>query len=256
MSLYFAASTPLYILSLIALIVFLLGFAAKLFLWRQGKAPSLRAKLLVRNLIWVLFRNVIFQKQILQQSIVRWSMHMLIFAGFMGLLLQTSLLFFCSHFLSPESSPAFFFYQGSGKLLLDFWGDWFGLCMVVGLMIAVCRRFILKPEQVDTLYADAFALLLLLLIGISGFWCEGVRIAQAKLTPDMNFSFVGYPVSLLLKGLHLQELNYRWWVWVHVIASLSFIAYIPFSKMLHIFASPAEILVNASEENLRADMYG
>jgi len=181
---------------------------------------------------------------------------MLVFVGFLGLLLQTSFLFFCSHLVSPESWLVLFFYKGNGKLFLDFWGDWFGLCMGAGVSMAFCRRFILKPQQVDTLYSDVSALFLLLLIAISGFWCEGMRIAQTELTPDMKFSFVGYPVALLLKGLHLQELTYPWWVWVHVIASLSFIAYIPFSKMLHIFTSPAEILVNASEENLRKDIYG
>jgi nitrate reductase gamma subunit len=181
---------------------------------------------------------------------------MLIFVGFMGLLLQTSFLFFCSHFLSPESSLVVFFYEGKGKLILDFWGDWFGICMVVGLTIAFCRRFILKAEQLETLYADAFALFLLLLIGISGFWCEGVRIAQVALTPEMKFSFIGYPIALMVKGLPLTESSYEWWVWVHIIASLSFIAYIPFSKMLHMFTSPTEILVNASEEELRKDIYG
>jgi nitrate reductase gamma subunit len=256
MSLYFSASASLYILTLFAVIIFLLGFAGKLFLWKQGRAPSIHEKVLLKNIFWIFFRNVILQKQILQQSIVRWSMHMLIFVGFVGLLLQTSFLFFCSHFLTSESSLVVFFYDGKGKLILDFWGDWFGICMVVGLTIALCRRFVLKAEQLDTLYSDVFALFLLMLIAISGFWCEGVRIAQEGLTPEMRYSFIGYPIALTVKGLPLKESSYAWWVWVHVIASLSFIAYIPFSKMLHMFTSPTEILVNASEENLRKDIYG
>lgn len=255
MSLYFSASNTLYFLSALAVVIFVLGFLGKLFLWTQGKAPSFHEKAHVKNVIWIFFRNVILQKQIFQQSIIRWIMHMLIFVGFMGLLIQTSSLFFCSHFLSPESSFVIFFYQGNGKLILDFWGDLFGLFMVVGLAIAFSRRFIFKSERLDTMYSDVFALLLLLVIAITGFWCEGVRIAQVEMTPALRFSFVGYPLAILLKGVHLDGLNYHSLVWVHVLVSLAFIAYIPFSKMLHIFAAPTEILINASEEALRKDIY-
>lgn len=256
MTLHFSASATLYIFSAFAVIIFLIGVLAKLFLWSQGKAPSFHEKVHVKNVIWILFRNVIFQKQILQQSIIRWITHMLIFMGFMGLLIQTSFLFFCSHFLSSESLLLLFFYKGNGKLILDFWGDLFGLFIVVGLAIAFCRRFILKSEQLDTLYSDVLALSLLLVIVVTGFFCEGIRLSQAELSQQMRFSFVGYPLAILLKGLHLDGLSYNSLVWVHLLVSLTFIAYIPFSKMLHIFATPTEILINASEEALRKDIYG
>jgi nitrate reductase gamma subunit len=256
MSLYFSASDTLYVFSTLAVTIFLLGFLGKIFLWTQGKAPSFHKKAHVKNIIRIFFRNVIFQKQIFRQSRVRWIMHMLIFGGFMGLLIHTTFLFFCSHFLSPESTFVLFFYKGNGKLILDFWGDLFGLFMILGVVIAFSRRIILKSEQLDTMYSDILDLLFLFVIGITGFFCEGVRISQGELTPEMRFSFIGYPLAILLEGLHLDGLNYGSLVWIHLLVSLIFIAYIPFSKMIHIFTTPTEILINASEEALRKDIYG
>ncbi len=256
MYLYFSASAALYVLSALAVLFLLLGFAGKLYVLMQGKASSFHKKARVKNMIWIFFRNVIVQKQLFEQSVVRWTMHMLIFVGFMGLFMQTSFLAFCSHFLSSESSTVLFFFQGKGKLLLDFWGDLFGLFMVVGLTIAFCRRFLLKSKQLDTVYSDAFAVLLLLVIVFTGFWTEGVRIAQAEFAPELRFSFIGYPLAIVLKRISLDGFKYEILVWIHAIVSLAFIAYIPFSKMLHIFATPTEILINASEEDLRKDIYG
>jgi len=98
-----------------------------------------------------LFYEIILQLQVLKQSKIRWIVHIFIFYGFLGLLLHTGILAFLSHFIPSGSIISKYFYLGSGKLVLDLWGDLFGSLLLIGVIFAILRRYLLKAEQLDTI---------------------------------------------------------------------------------------------------------
>lgn len=244
---YFKANAVLYLLSALAVLIFVLGVYANLFLIFKGKAPSFHHSFNKINAGKAFLFEVCLQKQILRQSWLRWIMHISIFYGFLGLFFHTSILFLFSHFVPPKSNLAQFIYQGNGKLWLDLWGDFFGTALLAGIIIACLRRYVFKVKQLDTVSADTTVILLLLGVVLTGFLGEAVRLAQSPFSSDMTFSFLGFLFSLPLRAIHLP-FGYLPVLWCHIIVSLIFIAYIPFSKLWHLFVAPLEIMYNASLE--------
>src|SRR5207244_4365846 len=58
--------------------------------------------------------------------------------------------------------------------------DLFGLCVVVGLGMAVWRRFVSRPASVDATAPFAWALTLLFVINVTGFVMEACRLAVVE----------------------------------------------------------------------------
>lgn len=248
--LYFEATALLYTLTVITVLILIAGMLASITLWTKGKAPSLHHSLNFPAIIKSFLCDVLLQLQILKISVIRWLMHFCIFIGFMGLLAETSLIAYMSHFLPPDNflSKTFFDYQdGLGAHILDVWGDIFGLMLLIGLMIAIIRRFIIPAKQLETLSKDTMSLFLLLIIALTGFFCEGVRLMYPEYVSVASYSFAGNILAKILELIGLGLIDYKLWVWIHAIISMIFLAYIPFSKAWHIFVSPLEIVIDASE---------
>ena len=88
---------------------------------------------------------------------------------------------------------------------------------------------------------------------MTGFLLEAVRLATSVFEPSIAWSFIG-----LALAMPLRNLNLRWapvyeglWIFHAVIASVS-IAYIPLSRMVHIFAVPIGRLLESQQELLNA----
>jgi len=113
--------------------------------------------------------------------------------------------------------------------------------MLVGLLIAAFRRFVVKPKIVRTELPDAASILFLLAVVVGGFVLEGIGIAgniQGHEIGD-QYSFMGYAFSLITPdslGAYYDEA----WL-IHGIMSALLIAYIPFSKLFHMIATPIAI---------------
>lgn len=248
--LYFEATALLYTLSVVMVLIIIAGMMASVSLWMKGKQPSLHHRLNIAAIIKSFICDVILQIQILKISFIRWLMHFCIFIGFMGLLAETSLMAFMSHFLPPDNflTKTFFDYEnGGGARILDVWGEIFGLMLLTGLTIAIFRRYIIPAKQLDTIIKDTISILLLTAIALTGFFCEAVRLTDPQFQAVASYSFVGNTLAGILESIGLDSLNYKFWVWVHAIISMLFLAYIPFSKAWHIFVSPLEIVIDASE---------
>jgi len=261
MYMYYEAQWSLYVLTVITVVIFLIGVYANVYLMRKGKARSLTYKFNPGAMLKALIVNVIFQRKLLKQSSLRWFMHISIFWGFMGLLAHTTFLAYYAHFVSPESASAQFFFtpHSAGRLFLDFWGDFWGMLILVGCSIAIYRRYVSKTQQLDTILADTLAVWLLFSIAATGFFCEAVRLVHLPFSPDNYYSFLGYGLSKILKVVippnPLKALKYTEQVRTHLILGIFLILYIPFSKMWHIFVSPIEVLLDESEEHARKVAY-
>ena len=119
-------------------------------------------------LVKVLILDVILQRRILKEDALRWAMHMLIFVGFM-------LLLFMHAFESWTSSSLFENYASTGHPYL-FLRNLFGLMVFAGVGIAVYRRFILKVPRLRTNGMDRYAIMIVAVIMVTGFFLEGAKI--------------------------------------------------------------------------------
>jgi Fe-S oxidoreductase/nitrate reductase gamma subunit len=146
------------------------------------------------------------------------------------------------------------FYLWFQSLTLDI----FGLAAIVGLALTMLRRFGGPDARRDRLYrapSDPRSLLddWLILAGleiilVTGFVIEGARIV-ATADPWGAWSPVGYAVGMVLAPLGvpaLRGLHLGLW-WFHLVLALAWLAYLPYSKLRHIAAAPANIYFKSFE---------
>ncbi|MBD3321491.1 MAG: hypothetical protein GF350_10400, partial [Chitinivibrionales bacterium] len=216
MYLYFEATAVLYTLTVITVLFLVAGILSCAVLLKKGKAKSLHHGINVGEIIKAFFIDVVLQLQILKISFVRWFMHMCIFIGFMGLLAQTTVMAFMSHFLPQDSPVAGTFFDaqgGTGARVLDVWGDVFGIMLLTGLAVAVIRRYVIKTKQLDTIVKDTMSLCFLSAITVTGFLCEAFRLMDPQYADVAVYSFAGNFLAHVLTAIGIGAMDYHAWVW-------------------------------------------
>jgi len=171
------------------------------------------------------------------------AMHGPLFFGFLMLLAYTTLIFIQSDILPVFTS--FVFIQGSTYLALEFLGDVLGAAFIVGLMIAIYRRFVEKLDKLETKRDDYFILGMLVWIGASGFVVEGLRLAVDPVT-WAAFSPVGNALSGIFSAAPViasAPALYQGFWWAHMISVMALIAAAPYTKLVHVFTSGANVAV-------------
>jgi heterodisulfide reductase subunit E len=235
--------------------VFFLGTLFNVLLWMSGKGlvgtPEGRLlRLLPRTLrfvfsrrFWrilaVFLKDAFYLSKLKGRSFTRWSMHLLILGGFAAMFILDLLVTFSLDFLKYQPMIED---GGWAKLWIrDFGFEIVGLMMLAGLTIAAVRRFILKPKIVRTELPDATSILFLLAVVLGGFILEGIGIAGRipGHQVDQVYSFVGYAFAQLMPDSAGQYYDQAWLV--HGVMSALLIAYIPFSKLFHMIATPIAI---------------
>ena len=131
-----------------------------------------------------------------------------------------------------------------------------GVVFLVGIGWAIVRRYVQRPYRIriKTKPEDAVILGTFLLIGLTGFFTEGARIALLGRPAFEKWSFIGYPLSSLVKTWSPHTLsNAHRWLWaIHVVAFLAFLAILPITKLRHMFTSPMNMYLQRSRTARRA----
>jgi Fe-S oxidoreductase/nitrate reductase gamma subunit len=163
------------------------------------------------------------------------AMHVFIFWSFMALMFTTFIVFLDVDF-------KFSIYHGPFYLGLTLLSDLAGLAMIAGVVIAGVRRYIIKPDRLDNQWDDALFLGILFFIGVTGFVLEGLRIHYAG-DPWAMWSPGGYLVSLGMGNMQEATVTkvYQSLWWTHFSIMFVFFAVFPYTKMMHIFTTPANI---------------
>jgi nitrate reductase gamma subunit len=120
-----------------------------------------------------------------------------------------------------------------------------GLILIIGIFAALIRGISWKHNQPSGLpKQDRVALFLIAAIVIAGFMLEGMRIAMTGWPGGSDYGVAGYSVSLLFRGYSgLTELyGYVWYT--HALIAGIFIAYLPFSRLIHIIFAPVVMGMN------------
>ncbi len=178
------------VLLYISLGIFILGLIYKVYTWfsmkigisAQDYTPSQRFSAAIKGTFGVIFSSkivllikafildVLLQKRILKEDFLRWMMHMLLYGGFMLLLLMHALENFISAKLFSD------YYSTVNPFM--FLRDLFGFMVVVGIGIAIFRRFVMKVPRLKTSGMDVYAIFILVVIIFSGILLEGVKITS------------------------------------------------------------------------------
>jgi Fe-S oxidoreductase/nitrate reductase gamma subunit len=237
------AEVAQYALGFLTVLIFAYGVSRRVQKWRAGQ-PDRRTDHLGARLVSVVVHGI--GQLRLTQDIYAGIMHLAIFWGMAVLLLGTILatvdwdvthLFLNFQFLKDG---IYIFYE----LVLDI----FGLILLAGLGMAAYRRYILRPKrlknEVDPSLSmdDAYAIAMLVLIAISGYLVEGLRIAVIKPTWG-NWSPVGQLLASFLSALgDPTDRTLHVIIWsTHALIAFTFIASIPFTKLFHIVSAPVNI---------------
>src|SRR5262245_47460959 len=216
-------------------------FADRVKNWERGRAaPTRRTTTGNAARRFGDFRAGVYMRTLLRDPAAG-LMHSLIYFGFLVLLAVTTVLEI-DHQLPADAE----FLPGSTYQAYAAVGDAAGVVFVAGLLWALARRYVQRPYRIRIKTKPEHALILgvLLLIGLSGFVAEMFRIALGTASgEDMSFekwSFVGYPLSLLVDGLSPSQLDtWHEWLWVgHVAAFVAFLAILPLTMLRHMFTSP------------------
>jgi Fe-S oxidoreductase/nitrate reductase gamma subunit len=243
------AETAQYLLALLTVVVFIYGIGRHILRWRKGR-PEKRLDHIGRRL-WSFILQVFGQKRTLDEAYPG-IMHFSIFWGMLVLALGTALatvdwdvthLFFGFQFLKDGIYVVY-------ELVLDI----FGLLVLAGLGMAIYRRYLSRPARLKNLpYEslkgdDAYVLIMLGLILLSGYLTEGLRIAV--LQPSWAaWSPIGNAIASVFVSLGdptNQTLHLVIWSF-HVLTAFGFIASLPFTKLSHIVSVPLNIFFRSTK---------
>ena len=300
-----------------SLIVFLIGLIYKISTWFTKNIGILgkdittgqRLQSAVKGIAGVIFSlkiltllqavvlDVLLQRRVLKESVTRWLAHMLIFYGFMLLLLM--------HALQSVVSEAIFSEYYSTINPFFFLRDFFGAMVLVGVILAAVRRYFAKPRRLRTGGMDHYAIMIVAVVMLSGIALEGLKITShsefmrmvedyaglddedeiealetlwvkeyGTVSPNIEapfdeelleagrevhesscmdchaparWAFNGFAAAKLIKplALWLDEKDGVTLLWyIHIIACFIGLAYLPFSKMFHLFATPLSLMTN------------
>ena len=170
------AQVALYVGALVAIAVFAYGMWQRITLWRAG-GPENRFDHVPQRLKLVAL-HALGQARTLSQAYPG-VMHATMFWGFLALFMGTVLAT-----VDYDITLPLFGYKllkGDFYLFYETVLDLFGLFFVIGLGMAVWRRFVVRPARIDPTARFANVLALLFLINLSGFVIEACRLAGVRL---------------------------------------------------------------------------
>ena len=302
-------------LFLTALIIFFLGLIYKVSNWfvkkiaapGQTTTASQRVRSAAGGILGVLFSakliivfkvilvDVLLQGRVFKEDVTRWLAHMLIFYGFMLLLIL--------HALDSVVTEALFSDYYATVNPFFFLRDLFGAMVIVGVAMVVLRRYFFKTPRLRTGLKDHYAIIILALIMFSGIGLEGLKITSHSefirmvedyaglddeeeiqaleavwvdnygvVSPNVRgpfdddllsvgrevhesncldchasakWAFTGFSMAKILKpvAVPLDRADGATILWyIHIIACFAGLAYLPFSKMFHMFAVPLSLI--------------
>jgi Fe-S oxidoreductase/nitrate reductase gamma subunit len=233
------AQIALYVGGTLAIAVLAYGMWQHVKLWRAG-TPENRLDHIPERLRLVA-KHALGQVRTLSQAYPG-VMHAIMFWGFLALFIGTVLAT-----IDWDITLPLFGYKllkGTFYLLYETVLDLFGLFFVIGLGMAVWRRFVVRPRRIDSTARFARVLALLFVINLTGFIMEACRLAVTQ--PEWaRWSPVGWALGQAMLGAGMSEGALRAThlsVWLfHAVISLGFIALIPYSYFMHLFTTPLNI---------------
>jgi nitrate reductase gamma subunit len=249
-----------------ALAIFLAGLIMTVSVWFSGALPGeggttllSRAYLLIIKtvravfsakvipVIKTLFFDVFLQRRLHRRSLKRWVIHGLIFFPFVFRFVWGMVVLFTSNWL-PERSIAWSLLDKNNPTTA-FLFDLTGIMILLGVIFAFLRDGAPRADRTPGLPArDRWTLGLIGGVVVVGFILEAMRIAMTGWPSGSGYAVIGYALSKLLSGKSglVDIYGYVWYI--HAVLAGAFIAYLPFSRLMHIIMAPVILAINAASD--------
>ena len=225
-------SSPLlmYVLFILSLFVFGYGVYRHICFWSVGR-PSKERFLQPGKRLMMLLKALISQKKTFNTSYPG-IFHGLIFYSFLVLLLTTIVILMDYDFGTN-------IFKGKIYLLLSFAADVFGILFLIGIVMALWRRLVMKPKTLDSEKLDILWLVWLAVILLTGYVIEGLRIQSAGDPWSWISPFGGHLANFFqnMPADRTTSLHSFFW-WLHTLLVMSWIAAIPYTKFFHTLLVP------------------
>src|SRR5437016_3810528 len=224
----------MYVLVAVQALVLGYAFTRRYLTWRRGKpfGPVDRIGQRARAALSVAFLH---RRLIRPGYVYAGVMHLFIFWGFLFLFIGTLIVLLEADIARPYFNISF--YQGTFYVAYKLVINLFGLLFLIGLLMAVYRRYGQHlPKFKRSLSDDAIVLGILLFLGVTGFLLQALRLAATH-DPATPIHWVSYPIALALGGVDpavLPGAHAVTW-WSHMLANTALLVYTPVSKLAHIF---------------------
>jgi Fe-S oxidoreductase len=242
------AFAVMYVLVAVQALALGYGFSRRYVAWRQGRpyGPIDQFGKRLRQALAVTFAH---RRLIRPGYIYPGVMHLFIFYGFIFLFIGTLIVLLEADIVRPFFNASF--YQGTFYVIYKLVINFFGLIFIIGLLMAIYRRYFLHlPKFRRNLSDDAIVLGILLFLGLTGFLLEALRLSATR-DAYAPIHWVAYPLTLALNGVDPAVLtaahSVTWWS--HMLANTALLVYIPASKLAHMFTGPTNVFLRAADSH-------
>lgn len=235
------AEVIFYLIMLLTIALFAWNVYRRVQLWRIGRPEQRFDRPWER--LWGTIQYALLQARVLtdvRPGLVHGAIYVGIGLLFLGTVLAT---------LDQDIAYLIFntqFLRGNFYLLYKLVLDIAGLLAVIGLLFAAIRRFWQKPLRLNghwrTAFAwdDAYTLLVLAVIVVTGFCLEGIRLAtDPRFAAIRLWSPLGNAIALLIAPLGpavLKPIHVALW-WFHAFLAFLAIVTLPYTKLWHVLTT-------------------
>lgn len=229
----------MYLLFLVVVACFVFFFYRRYCLWKLGTPKELQGSVKERLLGAV--ADVFMQRRVVREK-GPGIMHLAIFWGMLFCILATTFVALQADFGLQILYGDFYLYFISLAV------DLAGFVCIVGVIIALVRRLGKFNKNLENEPADVLMLVLLLVILVTGFVTEGLRIVGTN-DPWAYWSPIGYVFSLMFENLDEGALSLAHQItwWAHMGLAFAFLATFTYTKMVHALFIPGNAYFRSLE---------
>ncbi|MDS0297459.1 (Fe-S)-binding protein [Halogeometricum sp. S1BR25-6] len=245
-----------YALAAMAVVVFLYGVYERFARYAEGEADAFDRLDDFSGRVRRASRIVLSNEKQFDRDLYGGIMHAFILWGFLTLLIGTTILAIDIDFYRRITGESFF--VGDFYLSYSFVMDALGFLFVVGVGMALYRRYAVREERLwgrHTGREDDVFVWTLFVLGVGGYLLEALRIVGTEFPEWETVSFVGYFLALgfdaagMSAGL-AETLYWPAW-WSHAIIALGFVAFVPAAKPFHMISSFANVVTADEKAGVR-----
>lgn len=229
----------MYLLFLAVVACFVFFFYRRYRLWKLGTPKELQGSVKERLLGAV--ADVFTQRRVVREK-GPGIMHLAIFWGMLFCILATTFVALQADFGLQILYGDFYLYFISLAV------DLAGFVCIIGVVIALVRRLGKFNKNLENEPADVLMLVLLLVILVTGFVTEGLRIVGTN-DPWAYWSPIGYVFSLMFENLDEGALSlaHQMTWWAHMGLAFAFLATFTYTKMVHALFIPGNAYFRSLE---------
>ena len=118
-----------------------------------------------------------------------------------------------------------------------------GALALIGLIVAAVRRYIFTPVNLERSWDATFILILIAIVVLT--FLAGAGFHALAGNGQETWRPVGHVIGMVFASLGvapaLAPSLYVWMWWAHMVTVLGFLAYLPYSKHMHLLASPFSV---------------